>query len=67
MNSRFLHQRTMPQGSWVLNTYQCGDRTDPNEAKNFPVAVNYKRVSKCRFSGDSAASFPDREGILRRQ
>ena len=33
----------MPKGSWVLNTYpldQIG--TDPNEAKNFPVTVNYK-------------------------
>ena len=32
----------MPKGSWVLNTYpldQIG--TDPNEAKNFPVPVNY--------------------------
>ncbi|HEV2826284.1 MAG TPA: di-heme-cytochrome C peroxidase [Pyrinomonadaceae bacterium] len=32
----------MGQGSWVLNTYpveQIG--TDPNEAKNFPVPVNF--------------------------
>lgn len=33
---------TMPKGSWVLNTYRLDEiGTDPNEAKNFPVPVNY--------------------------
>ncbi|MGH9930304.1 MAG: di-heme-cytochrome C peroxidase [Pyrinomonadaceae bacterium] len=33
----------MPKGSWVLNTYPVDKiGTDPNEAKNFPVPVNYK-------------------------
>ncbi|MGI9068042.1 MAG: di-heme-cytochrome C peroxidase [Pyrinomonadaceae bacterium] len=32
----------MPKGSWVLNTYPIEEvGTDPNEAKNFPVPVNF--------------------------
>jgi cytochrome c553 len=33
----------MPQRSWVLNTYPISEiGTDPNEARNFPVPVNFK-------------------------